>query len=110
MPLSIVIPCLNEAAGMAAMLAALEPLRQRGAELIVVDGGSSDDTLARARAADHVIVAPRGRSLQMNAGAARASGTVLLFLHADCRLPPEVDALIMDGLRRSGRRWGRFDV
>ena len=60
--------------------------------------------------ADVVIAAPRGRGSQMNAGAAAAHGDVLLFLHADTRLPPNADALIGDGLARTGRAWGRFDV
>jgi rSAM/selenodomain-associated transferase 2 len=109
--LSIIIPCLNEAEGIAATLTALAPLRARGAEVIVVDGGSRDDTIALAQPlADRVIHAPRGRALQMNAGAAAARGHVLLFLHADCRLPAQADALIIDGLNRARRRWGRFDV
>lgn len=110
-PLSIVVPCLNEADGIADALDALAPLRARGAEVIVVDGGSSDATgeLARPRA-ELVIAAPRGRALQMNAGAKRARGDVLLFLHADTRLPDDADALVREGLARSGRRWGRFDV
>lgn len=110
MPLSIIIPCLNEAERIEATLEALQPLRTRGAEVIVVDGGSSDDTLHRARGADRVLTAPRGRGVQMNAGAAQASGDILLFLHADCRLPADADYLIVDGLRRSRKRWGRFDV
>ena len=90
MKLSIIMPVLNEAAGIEAALAALAPLRARGAEVIVVDGGSSDGTAERARPlADRVIAAPRGRSVQMNAGAAAATGDVLLFLHADTRLPRE---------------------
>ncbi|MEO7727574.1 MAG: glycosyltransferase, partial [Burkholderiales bacterium] len=68
--LSIVIPCLNEAAGIAAALARLQPLRQRGVEVIVADGGSIDDTVTLAAPlADHVLAAPRGRAKQMNAGA-----------------------------------------
>ena len=111
MKLSIVVPCLNEADGIADALDALQPLRARGAEVIVVDGGSSDATAALAEArSDLVIAAPRGRAAQMNAGARRAGGEVLLFLHADTRLPPEADILIDEGLARSGKSWGRFDV
>jgi rSAM/selenodomain-associated transferase 2 len=109
--LSIIIPCLDEAEGIAATLAPLAPLRARGAEVIVVDGGSRDDTVARATPlADLVITAPRGRARQMNAGAARARGEILLFLHADALLPDAADVLIFNGLQRSRRGWGRFDV
>jgi len=108
--LSIVVPALDEAAGIADMLRALQPLRARGAELIVADGGSSDDTVAQARPlADEVLQAPRGRALQMNAGAARARGRLLLFLHADTQLPPQADALLARALA-AGHVWGRFDV
>ena len=109
--LSIIIPCLDEADGIGATLAALAPLRARGAEAIVVDGGSRDDTVARAAPlADAVITAPRGRARQMNAGARLALGEILLFLHADSLLPEAADLLIVDGLKRSRRGWGRFDV
>jgi rSAM/selenodomain-associated transferase 2 len=109
--LSIVIPVLDEAATIADALAALAPDRARGAELIVVDGGSRDETAEAARPlADKVIAAPRGRGSQMNAGAAAAQADVLLFLHADTRLPPEADRLVVDALARSQRAWGRFDV
>ena len=109
--LSIIVPCLNEADGIADTLAALAPLRARGTEVIVVDGGSSDGTVKRAAPhADCVVSAPRGRAAQMNAGAARARNEILLFLHADTLLPESADALIVDGLKRSRRGWGRFDV
>ncbi|HEV2955227.1 MAG TPA: TIGR04283 family arsenosugar biosynthesis glycosyltransferase [Xanthobacteraceae bacterium] len=109
--LSIIIPVLNEGAAIAPALAALEPYRTRGAEVIVVDGGSRDGTVEAARAgADQVISAPPGRGSQMNAGAAVAAGGVLLFLHADTRLPPDADRLLVDALQRSKRAWGRFDV
>jgi rSAM/selenodomain-associated transferase 2 len=109
--ISIIVPALNEAEGIAAVLAGLASLRNRGHEVIVVDGGSSDDTTALARgAADRVVAAPRGRASQMNAGAALAQGEVLLFLHADTRLPENADARILQGLAASGRAWGRFDV
>jgi rSAM/selenodomain-associated transferase 2 len=107
--LSIIIPTLNEADGIAATLNALAPFRARGAEVIVADGGSSDRTVELARAlADRVIAAPRGRGAQMNAGAALAKSDGLLFLHADTTLPPDADRLILQGLR--DRAWGRFDV
>jgi glycosyltransferase involved in cell wall biosynthesis len=109
--LSIIMPVLDEAAGIEAALTALAPYRDRGAEVIVVDGGSRDGTrtLAR-RLADCVLAAERGRAAQMNAGRAVARGDVLLFLHADTRLPDNADALISEGLAKSGRAWGRFDV
>jgi rSAM/selenodomain-associated transferase 2 len=109
MKLSIVLPALNEAVGIEAALRALMPSRARGAEVVVVDGGSGDGTAELARPlADQVLSAPRGRATQMNAGAAAARGDVLLFLHADTRLPEDADRLIRDGLK--GRAWGRFDV
>lgn len=111
MKLSIVMPVLDEAAEIETALSALESYRRRGVEVIVVDGGSSDGTAELARPlADRVIAAPRGRALQTNAGAAAARGDVLLFLHADTRLPENADRLLLDGLARSGRGWGHFDV
>jgi rSAM/selenodomain-associated transferase 2 len=109
--LSIIVPVLDEGEGIAAALDALADLRAPGVEVIVVDGGSRDATAPRARArADRVISAPRGRALQMNAGAEKACGDVLLFLHADTRLPADADHIVLNGLARSGRAWGRFDV
>ena len=109
--LSIIIPVLNEEPGIVAALEALSSPRSRGAEVIVVDGGSADRTVALARPmCDRLIVAPRGRAAQMNAGAAAAHGNILLFLHADTALPPEADRLVAEALAHSGRAWGRFDV
>jgi len=109
--LSIIVPVLNEAAAIEAALAALAQYRIRGVEVIVVDGGSVDATPNLARPfADRIIVAARGRALQMNAGAAAARGEILLFLHADTRLPENADVLISDALARTGRVWGRFDI
>jgi len=109
--LSVIIPVLDEAAGITEALAALAPYRARGAELIVVDGGSRDRTLETARPlADRVITALRGRGAQMNAGAAAAQTDLLLFLHADTRLPADADRLIARALERTGAAWGRFDV
>lgn len=109
--LSIVVPCLNEAGEIAATLEALQAMRDCGAEIIVVDGGSNDETARLARqGADVVLSSAPGRARQMNAGAQHARGDVLLFLHADTRLPRDAHRLVMEGLARSGRGWGRFDV
>lgn len=109
--LSIVLPVLNEAAGLGAALQTLTSLRARGAEIIVADGGSSDPSAALALAGGaQVVNAPRGRALQMNAGAAQSRGDVLLFLHADTRLPANADELIREALAGGARVWGRFDV
>ncbi|MDO8877451.1 MAG: TIGR04283 family arsenosugar biosynthesis glycosyltransferase [Pseudolabrys sp.] len=111
MTLSIIIPVLNEAANIGAALTALQPCRARGAEVIVADGGSGDGTPALAQPlCDRVVNAPRGRAVQMNAGADAARGDVLLFLHADTQLPPDADRLVLEGLAQSSRVWGRFDV
>ncbi len=101
------MPALNEAAGIRAALEALAPLRACGHEVIVADGGSDDGTAELARPlCDRVLVAPRGRALQMNAGASGATGDVLVFLHADTVLPPDAPHAIA----RVSNLWGRFDV
>lgn len=105
------MPCLNEGEVILDTLQALQPLRKRGCEVIVVDGGSSDGTAMLARRwSDRVLRAPGGRARQMNAGAAGAKGEILCFLHADTRLPENADGLIIDSLARNRGSWGRFDV
>src|SRR5580704_12259147 len=107
--LTIVVPVLNEAAIVVDALRALAPLRARGAEVIVVDGGSGDGTPRLAHPfADHIVAAPRGRGAPLNLGAAHGSGDALLFLHADTALPDNADRLIAAALAR--RVWGRFDL
>lgn len=111
MQLSIVVPVLNEAAQMPDLLAHLKALKEQGADVVIVDGGSADDSAALARAEGfNVIVASRGRATQMNAGAAATIGELLLFLHADSRLPDDG----LEQLRGLGSSlteyWGRFDV
>ncbi len=107
--LCIVIPVLNEAEQIAVKLQALQTLRA-DCELLLVDGGSVDNSLAIAEPlVDKVVHGPRGRARQMNCGAAQATAEVLLFLHADTRLPDgAVDHILqaIDG----GYQWGRFDV
>ncbi|MGD9831158.1 MAG: TIGR04283 family arsenosugar biosynthesis glycosyltransferase [Piscinibacter sp.] len=108
--LCIVVPVLDEAPTLAPRLQALQTYRQRGARVVVVDGGSQDDTLEIARQhADLALLAPRGRAAQMNAGAAACPADALLFLHADSVLPEHADVLV----RRATLGpffWGRFDV
>lgn len=110
-PISIVIPVLNEAAILAEALGALQYLRERGHEVIVVDGGSQDNSLSLARkGADRVVMSGASRALQLNAGAEYAKHEVLLFLHADTRLPPDADQLVSAALQPQAARWGRFDI
>ena len=105
--LSIVIPALNESGSISA---AVLDARVHAEQVLVVDGGSRDDTMQQAtHAGATVLGAPRGRASQMNAGAARANGRVLIFLHADCRLPQGAGDAIRAALD-AGARWGRFDV
>ncbi len=132
--ISIVVPMLNEAAALPALLCHLAGWRERGCELVLVDGGSDDDSVAIARAAGfRVVAAARGRARQMNAGARACSGAILLFLHADTRLPEAADAIVRGALAaaslgsdgqsredaspalpsrraRNTPAWGRFDV
>ena len=109
--ISIVVPVLNEAGGIVDTLEALQGMRRRGHEIIVVDGGSTDDTRHLcAPLADWVIPAAAGRARQMQAGAAVARGSVLWFLHADTRAPQDADRAIGESLAAGKRRWGRFDV
>lgn len=85
MRIAVVIPALDEAPRIAAAVASA---RAPGVELVVVDGGSRDATRERAEAAGaRVLAAPRGRAAQLEAGAKACDAPVLLFLHADSRLP-----------------------
>lgn len=108
--LSIVVPMLNEAGEIAGTLNAL----RRGAsdaEIVVVDGGSSDASVAIARPlCDFVFVAPRGRARQMNAGARASHGDVLVFVHADTIVPSSFSADIATALSDPAVVGGRFDV
>jgi rSAM/selenodomain-associated transferase 2 len=109
---SVIIPALNEAGNLPALLGDLRPaLDSREVEVIVVDGGSDDGTPALAAAAGALVVAAeRGRARQMNAGARLARGEVLLFLHADSRLAPDVDPVGLVACCHGAHAWGRFDV
>ena len=107
--LAVIIPTLNEAARIRAALEALAPLRARGHQVIVVDGASDDATAELAAPlCDRVLSAPRGRAVQLNAGARAAHAGALVFLHADTRLPERADEHILRALEEAC--WGRFDV
>jgi rSAM/selenodomain-associated transferase 2 len=111
MRLSVIVPVLNEAHALPALLEYLGPLHRSGAEVVLVDGGSEDGSAAIAtRGGFEVIRADRGRARQMNAGAAAVHGDVLLFLHADTRLPDGAVQLIDTALADGRHVWGRFDV
>lgn len=108
--LSVIIPVWREAAGITETLQALKPIRGRAHEVIVVDAGSTDGTAELARPlCDRVVNSEKGRAAQMNAGAAVARGDLLLFLHADTRLPESALEHLADFVH-SHRAWGRFNV
>jgi rSAM/selenodomain-associated transferase 2 len=107
--ISIIVPTLNEAGQIGSMLSKLQPLRKRGHEVIVVDGGSGDKTTSEAKPfADRVLDAPRGRASQLAFGAKASGHPVLWFVHADTWIPKNADHLIIEALRNAV--WGRFDV
>jgi rSAM/selenodomain-associated transferase 2 len=108
-PLSIIVPTLNEGGTIVTTLLTLQPWRGHGCQVIVVDGGSRDGTPDRvAKLADRLIVSPPGRARQMNAGASVAAGEAFWFLHADSNPPREAVPVLCAVLRDAG--WGRFDV
>lgn len=108
--LSVVVPVLNEEVNLSRLSSCLRSVVEQGHEVIIVDGGSSDNTLTIAyEITDTVIISKKGRALQMNSGASIASGEVLLFLHADTFLPENVAEIISDAFIGESF-WGRFDV
>lgn len=109
MRISAVVPTLNEALR---ITETIQALWQAGVdEVVVVDGGSRDETVTRARTAGaRLLSAPRGRALQMNLGAREAEGSVLWFVHGDTRVPREGGRLIRQALSRPEVVAGAFDL
>ncbi len=111
MQLAVIVPCLNESERIAATLAPLRTLRKQGHQIIVVDGGSEDNSIELAKPlADTVVTTQCGRACQMNHGASLTKADILLFLHADTLLPSNAAELICQGLISTHKDWGRFDV
>ncbi|MGZ8162385.1 MAG: TIGR04283 family arsenosugar biosynthesis glycosyltransferase [Methylobacter sp.] len=109
MNFSIIIPTWNEERCIQSCLSALQPFRSH-CEIIIADGGSTDDTqVLAAPLADKVLTSKKGRSLQMNNGARHATGEILVFLHADTRLPENALHQVQQQLD-SNTQWGRFDI
>lgn len=109
--ISIIIPALDEAGTIQATLERLQIYRQRGHEVLLVDGGSRDETVALANPlVDRLVHSRAGRATQMNRGAREARGDLLWFLHADTLVGTEMDNLFLSALDNSRQSWGRFDV
>lgn len=111
MKISIIIPCLNEGQSIIATLISLKSIKNANQEIILVDGGSHDDTIDCAKPyVDIILQSKAGRAHQMNHGAKQASGDVLCFLHADSILPDDSYQLISEAMNKQGRIWGRFNI
>ena len=111
MTVSFIIPTLNEEAVIRKTLECLQAERANGHEVVLVDGGSQDQTIALAQEyVDYTIQSAPGRSVQMNRGATVSQGDILCFLHADTLTPKNCAAVIEEAIAKTGRPWGRFDV
>ncbi len=112
--ISIIIPVLNEAQNIQGVLQKLQPLRENGHEVVLVDGGSKDNTCELARSyVDQIMTTDKGRAKQQISGAKMATGQVFLFLHADSFLPDKADQVILTALHTGQSKssfWGRFNV
>lgn len=111
MKLSIILPILNESAQLPDLLTHLLACKRAGCEVILVDGGSTDQSPEQAEALGFTVLrSEKGRAIQMNQGAKHAKGDVLLFLHADTRLPDTAVQDVMQSLADPEAQWGRFNV
>ena len=118
---SIIIPVLNEADNLPLLFDNINKLNPNPQQVILVDGGSNDDSIGIIRSFINELMldndrkidwqmteSKAGRALQMNTGAALATGEVLLFLHADTQLPLHAIDSVSEAMKRA--EWGRFDV
>jgi rSAM/selenodomain-associated transferase 2 len=111
MRISVIVPTLNESDSIVATLDRLKPFRMDGHEVIIVDGGSKDETVKLATSrADKIIKSAPGRAQQMNIGANQAIGDVLWFLHADTLVPDNATQLILRVCENQENQWGRFNI
>ena len=109
--ISVIIPTLNEAESISACLTSLQSLREQGHEVIVVDAASNDATLTLSETkADFILSSPKGRARQLNFGASKASGEILLFLHADTLVFANTISVLNELTAGAEPFWGRFDV
>lgn len=108
---SVIIPIYNEARIIENLVKQINILSNQGAEVIVVDGGSTDETVMLLKKHDlNFISSQKGRALQMNCGVAQAKGNILIFLHADTILPHNSIEILTNMLKNTNKLWGRFDV
>jgi len=111
MRISIIIPALNESENIESTLEHLQSLCQQGHEVIVVDGGSRDESVELAKSkVDKVIQTTPGRAHQMNVGASHATGDILWFIHADTQVSENAAQQILSMLDNENNHWGRFDI
>jgi hypothetical protein len=107
--ITVIIPTLNEARAIAATISMLKKHRQT--EIIIVDGGSQDQTVEIAKSMDvEVLTSAVSKATQMNTGAAEATGDVLLFLHADTRLPDDFENCVLAAMARDEICAGAFSL
>jgi rSAM/selenodomain-associated transferase 2 len=111
MKVSVIIPIFNEVLAIQEALARLQWLTEAGHEVVVVDGGSVDESVALAQQGSvRVIRSVKGRARQMNAGARQSSGDLLLFLHIDTMLPRSGFDHLLEYIKEDEDIWGRFDA
>ncbi|HKK15708.1 MAG TPA: TIGR04283 family arsenosugar biosynthesis glycosyltransferase [Gammaproteobacteria bacterium] len=111
MKISIIVPVLNERERLGKLLDILQKTRSLGHEVVIVDGGSDDGSMDLSSGRVNICVThPGGRAIQMNAGAALASGDILLFLHADTVLPEHFLSAVLTACNDGRERWGFFQV